>query len=133
MCSGFAAPAVASPLHDETAPVYAVVLTLTGAAVGGPYEDGIEALQHGDFEAALKIWLPLAEQGHAYAQNNLGMMFAKGDGVQKNMVLAYMLFNLAAQQGNTEAAKARAIAAVLMTPEQITMAERLTREWLAAH
>ena len=61
------------------------------------------------------------------------MMFAKGDGVRKDMVLAYMWFNLAAQQGNTEAAKARAIAAVLMTPEQITMAERLTREWLAVH
>ena len=40
---------------------------------------------------------------------------------------------LAAAQGNENAIKNRDIITVMMTPSQIEEAQRLAREWLAAH
>ena len=39
------------------------------------YAKGLAAAQLGDFVTALKEWQPLAEQGDADAQNNLGFMY----------------------------------------------------------
>ncbi len=74
-----------------------------------------------------------AEQGHADAQFNLGLMYARGEGVLLDYVLAYMWFNLAAAQGNEEAPKIRGIVAEYMTPDQIAEAQRMAREWMAKH
>ncbi|MGY8790049.1 MAG: tetratricopeptide repeat protein [Pseudomonadales bacterium] len=41
----------------------------------------------------------LAEQGDATAQNNLGLMYANGEGVPENDVEAVKLYRLAAEQG----------------------------------
>ena len=46
------------------------------AAVSGPFEDGQEAFKSGDYETALSLWRPLAEQGFANALQNLGIMYA---------------------------------------------------------
>ena len=45
---------------------------------------GKEAYQRADYEAALNLWRPHAEQGLATAQFGLGVLFAKGQGVAKN-------------------------------------------------
>ena len=49
---------------------------------------GDEAYQRGDFATALQEWRPLAEQGDAYAQYNLGAMHLKGQGVPQDYVEA---------------------------------------------
>jgi len=49
--------------------------------------------------------------GDADAQSNLGVMYAQGQGVPKDIVLAYMWFNLAAAQGHANAVKNRDTAA----------------------
>ena len=49
------------------------------------------------------------------------------------MVLAYMWWNLAEAQGHEAAQGNKDIAESRMTREQIAEAQRLTREWLAAH
>jgi len=36
------------------------------------FQEGVDAYERGDYETALKKFLPLAEQGHAGAQNHLG-------------------------------------------------------------
>ena len=41
-----------------------------------------------------------AEQGDASAQRNLGYMYAKGEGVLKNPVLAPVWFNIAGANGH---------------------------------
>ena len=74
----------------------AVMLALTVPADAGPFEDGEAAYERGDYAAALKIWRPLAEQGDAKAQVNLGYMYAIGRGVPQDNVLAHMWFDLAA-------------------------------------
>jgi len=42
------------------------------------------AYERKDYETAYKLILPLAEQGYAEAQYNLGIMYSKGQGVQQN-------------------------------------------------
>ena len=74
--------------------------------------------------------VPLAaEQGDAHGQSNLGLSYAKGEGVPQDYILAHMWFNLAAAQGNANAIKGRDMVAGAMTPAQIAEAQRLAREW----
>ena len=97
-----------------------------------PWKDGVAAYLCQDYAAALAMWRPLAEQGVARAQHLLGHMYANGESVPQDYVLAHMWFNLAAAQGDADAgrpAAARAAVAEKMTPDQIAEAQRLAREW----
>ena len=60
-------------------------------------------------------------------------MYAGGLGVQKDYITALMWMYLAAAQGDEQALEGSVILANLMTPAQIEEAQRLAREWLAAH
>ena len=51
-----------------------------GVAIAQDYDAGLKAAQAGDFQTALKEWKPLADQGLAGAQYNLGVMYASGEG-----------------------------------------------------
>ena len=80
----------------------------------------------------MKWYRRAAEQGNALAQNNLGLAYAKGNGVPQDYVLAHMWWNLAAAQGSATGIKLRDSAEGLMprmTPAQIAEAQRLAREW----
>ncbi len=48
------------------------------------WDKEVTAYQNGDYATALKEWTPLAEQGDADAQYNLGVMYALGHGVPDN-------------------------------------------------
>jgi len=63
------------------------------------FQKGLDAAQKGDFATALREWKPLAEQGNAPAQFNLGLIYAKGQGVTRNYKTALKWFRLAAEQG----------------------------------
>ena len=60
-------------------------------------------------------------------------MYDYGYGVPQDYVQAHMWLNLAAAQGDEQAAEFRDIVAAKMTPAKIEEAQRLAREWLAAH
>ena len=60
---------------------------------------GMKAYESGDYATALKEWKPLAEQGHAEAQNNLGVMYDNGFGVTQDYKAAFKWYKLAAEQG----------------------------------
>ena len=78
-----------------------------------------------------------ADQGHAGAQSNLGAMYATGQGVPQDDVQAHMWFNLAASRMTGEdresAVEARDRIADEVTPDDLSEAQRLAREWDAAH
>ncbi|MDB4130403.1 hypothetical protein N9581_01710, partial [Amylibacter sp.] len=62
--------------------ILATVLSLVFTQVTAQdLNKGYEAYKLGDYSTALKEWKPLAEQGDANAQNNLGVMYDKGIGV----------------------------------------------------
>ena len=60
-----------------------------------------------------------AEQGHASAQFNLGVMYANGEGVPQNNLRAYVWFSVAAAQGDEDARSNRDIISETLTPEQL--------------
>ena len=59
------------------------------------FERGLKAYNKKDYAAALTAWEPLAEKGMTDAQFKLGVLYANGQGVRKNMILADMWLILA--------------------------------------
>ena len=106
-----------------------LALGLSGAANAGPFEDAQVASDRGDHATALRLWRPLADQGHAGAQFHLGAMFANGRGVPQDDVQAHKWFNMAGAGGVEDGRKNRDIVATKMTPAQIAEAQRLALEW----
>lgn len=76
-----------------------IVALLLGTAAAGPFDDGLAAAQHGDYTEALRLWKPLAEQGDAYAQGNLGVLYSGVEGVPQDFAEALKWYRLAADQG----------------------------------
>ena len=85
------------------AALLAFVITLATPVVAQDIEAGWEAAQRGDYAAALREWRPLAEQGHAVAQNNLGVMYFNGQGVAQDYAEALKWYSKAAEQGHAQA------------------------------
>jgi TPR repeat protein len=74
-------------------------------------------------------WYALAaEQEHADAQGNLGVMYATGEGVIKDKVSAHMWGNIAAANENELGGKLRDEFAKKMSPADISTAQDLARE-----
>ena len=82
---------------------FTITLGMAQGANAGPYEVGMDWYNRGDYATALSMWRPLAAQGHADAQNNLGRMYRKGQGVSSNSQEAVKWWRLAAAQGVAEA------------------------------
>ena len=59
-------------------PVLLFSLLLGVPSYSADFNKGLTAAQSGDFATALKEWKPLAEEGNAAAQNNLGLMYDNG-------------------------------------------------------
>ncbi len=109
------------------------ILGLTAPAWAG-FDEGDAAYHRGDYATALREWRPLAEQGDASAQFNLGVMYENGQGVPQDYVQAHMWLNLAASrfppgEDRDQSVKNRDHVAKRMTPAQISEAQRLAREW----
>ena len=92
--------------------------------------------EKGDYETALREFKPLAEQGNAAAQNNLGGLYEIGQGVLKDYVYAHMWLSIAAisAEGMNASkyrdivAERRDFVAKQMTPSQLEKAQDLARE-----
>ena len=64
------------------------------------FDDARAARNKGDYATALRLWRPLADQGHADAQNYLGLMYLDGEGVPEDYAAAVSWFRKAAEQGH---------------------------------
>ena len=106
-----------------------------------------------NYNEAVKWYRRAADQNDAYYQDMLGHFYRDGQGVETNLVEAYKWFNLASAQGYVnpgyanvaamaaelkiplpvnlypDAKSERDALAVLMTPDQIAEAQRLSREF----
>ena len=67
-------------------------------AAGGMAE-GLAAYRAGDYAAAHAEWLPLAREGAAAAQRNVGQLYRLGKGVPRDAAVAANWYRLAAEQG----------------------------------
>ncbi len=86
---------------------FAIALVLSFVCLAVPvwadFEAGMDAADRGDYETALREWRPLAEQGDSYAQHNLGVLYANGQGVPQDYAQARQWYEKAAAQGLAEA------------------------------
>jgi hypothetical protein len=105
-----------------------LVLSFITPVIAGPYEDAIAAYNSGNYTTALRRLRPLAEQGDCIAQHKLGFMYERGQGVNQDLLLAYMWYDLSAAQC-PGIAESRNYIATLMTPAQVVEAQKLAREW----
>ena len=90
-----AGPAVAGPFED------AYTRTMNGVSMS--LMDAFAAYNKGDYATALGLLRPLADQGNAKAQTNLGFMYATGQGVTRDDAQALFWYRKAADQGNAGA------------------------------
>ena len=70
-------------------------LLVAGPVAAEPVEDGYTAYKRGEHAEAMKIWRPLAEQGHSWAQLLLGLMHDWGMGVPKDKAEAQIWYRQA--------------------------------------
>jgi hypothetical protein len=77
-------------------------LGLTAPAWAG-FNEGVDAYNRGDYATAVREWRPLAKQGTAEAQYNLGVMYDKGRGVPQDHAEAVQWYRKAAEQGDAGA------------------------------
>ena len=83
--------------------VILLMLSFASPVAAGPGEDAMAAYARGDYATALRLLRPLAEQGDAQAQYNLGVLYDNGQGVPKNDAEAMKWYRMAADQGEAEA------------------------------
>ena len=81
----------------------AVLLGSAGCDEPPDFQKGFTAYKSGDYATALRNWTPLAEQGHATSQFNLGLMYRNEQGVPKDDKTAMKWYRLAAEQGYADA------------------------------
>ncbi|HWC95563.1 MAG TPA: tetratricopeptide repeat protein [Candidatus Sulfopaludibacter sp.] len=64
---------------------------------------GLAAFKNKDYQRAYKEWKAAADTGHAESQFDLGVLYAQGLGVRRDLTVAAYWYRRAAEQGNAEA------------------------------
>ena len=80
-----------------------LLATLAWVGFDEGFDEGSAAHKRGDYATALSEWQPLAAQGHASAQFNLGSMYRLGHGVPKDYTGSAKWYRKAAEQGYANA------------------------------
>ena len=85
--------------------ILSVALVLLGLTLPAraDFNDGWQAYQKGDYITAFREWYPLAEAGDAVAQFNIGLMYRKGRGVDRDDAEAARWYRKSADQGDQDA------------------------------
>ena len=78
------------------------VLLVATPSFANDFEEGLDAIHATDYDKALEKLMPLASQGHAAAQYNLGVMHEWGNGVPQDDVKAMKWYRLSAEQSHRD-------------------------------
>jgi len=82
----------------------ALVLALLATPVpAADFQQALDAYNRADYATAFKAFRTLAEQGHANAQNNLGVLYQNGQGTAQDLAAAAYWYRQAAEQGVVDA------------------------------
>jgi TPR repeat protein len=113
--------ALQSTNNEETDPTSRALLT-----------QGLVSQRRGDSMQAIRSFRQAADRGSAWGQNNLGVIYINGDGVQKDASIAATWFRKAANQGLREAQAALGTCYIMGDGVQKNVAEGARWYWLAA-
>jgi TPR repeat protein len=78
-------------------------LRLAAPVAAGPFEDAVAAYGRSDYATAMRLLQPLADQGSATAQYDLGLMYENGRGVPQDYAAALSWYRKAADRGYVSA------------------------------
>lgn len=84
-----------------------------------------------DYAAAFRWYTEAAEGGLRDSQFNLGVLLTRGLGTPRNLPRAYQWFDVAARQGDAEAADKRDEIAKRLAPPALAAAKLLSERWRA--
>jgi TPR repeat protein len=79
------------------------VLLLAATPAFADTAAGLAAFKNKDYERAYREWKAAAEAGQAEAQFDLGLLYAQGLGVRRDLTVAANWYLKSAEQGNAEA------------------------------
>ena len=84
---------------------YLVLISIMSISTNvlGDIDIGYKYYQKGNYEKALKIWTVEAEEGNKEAFYNIGLLYFFGNGVEKNLPLAFGYCQKAAFMGSPRA------------------------------
>lgn len=83
--------------------LFIVLLVAFTEVIAEDLQDAVDAMRTGNFAEAYCIMRPLAEDGDADAQYNIGWMYMNGYGLRVNDSLALEWWQSASQQGHRDA------------------------------
>ena len=86
--------------------LFAILFTLSFGAtqnLSGGMKEGVDAYNRQDYTVALKEFRALAEKGNVKAQNKLGKMYSKGEGVRRDYKEAAKWYRRAIFHGDADA------------------------------
>ncbi len=79
------------------------IVALVTSLWAGEFDEAVAEYNQGNYIKALDAFYVLAKEGHPKAQFNVGLIYAKGKGVNKDSYQAMEWYKKAAEQGNTAA------------------------------
>ena len=86
-----------------------------------------------NYSEAARLFRMAAEQGNERAQLGLGLVYANGDGVPKNLKTAYIWFSISAANSSGDlhkvAVENRDKAARFLTKRQLNECQKIASEW----
>lgn len=96
--------------------------------LGNLYGFGVDGVLPQDKKQEVYWLRKAATQGQPYALGNLGFMYSKGQGVPRDLPIAYALLSIAKTGGYRTFGYVRELAST-MSPQQIEEGKKLAREW----
>lgn len=78
-------------------------ILVAGVATADVMEQAYRAYSDGDYQRARELWLARAEQGDTAAQINLGALYERGLGVERDQAQALEWYRRAAESGDADA------------------------------
>jgi len=87
----------------------------------------------GNFQKAMKEYLPLAKKGDSFSQYRISYMYVQGQGVKPDLIEAYAWASLAAQNYQSELVRYRDTVATLIPEKErrkaVRQADYYSRKW----
>lgn len=83
--------------------VCVLLLVFIGQSIADSLADAQRAYYAKNYAKAVKLYVPLANNGDVVAQYSLGVMYENGEGVPQDLKEAAQWYQMAAEQGNAKA------------------------------
>lgn len=115
----------------------ALAAMLLGTALCFPaladFDQAMSAYRIKDYDTAFKEFYEVAIAGDHTAQFNLGVMYYRGQGVDKDLVQAFSWIELSTQRGDEDNVRAHGALTIMLDPEQIRQGQQMAAELAQTH